>query len=134
VQSESYTCVTTNGNYALFRSYFIVVGLYLLIPVMILSVFGFLTYRQLQKLTAQQRNSLSALTKQMTRMVLFQIIIVLIFVTPNALATIYFVATARMTKSVYRLAQESVIQVIFNIYGYGALSVRELLLWTHIVE
>ncbi len=69
----------------------------------------------------------------MTRMVLFQIIIVLIFVTPNALATIYFVVTASMIKSFYRLAQESVIQVVFNMYGYGALSVRELVLWTNIV-
>jgi len=97
-------------------------------------VFGFLTYRQLQKLTAHQQRSLSALTKQMTRMVLFQIVIVLIFVTPNALVTIYFVATASMIKSVYRLAQESVIQVVFNMYGYGALSVREFVLWTNIVE
>ncbi|CAF3347590.1 unnamed protein product [Rotaria sp. Silwood1] len=122
--------MTTNGTYALFRSYFIVVGLYLVIPVMIISVFGTLTYRQLQKLTVHERRSLSALTKQMTRMILFQIIFVLIFVTPNALATIYFVATASMIKSVYRLAQESVIQVVFNIYGYGALSVSDLVLCT----
>jgi hypothetical protein len=134
VQSGKYTCVTTNGTYALFRSYFIVVGLYLVIPVMTISVFGFLTYRQLQKLTAHQQRSLSALTKQMTRMVLFEIVIILIFVTPYALATIYFVATASMIKSVYRLAQESVIQVVFNIYGYGALSVRKLVLCINIVD
>jgi hypothetical protein len=126
VQTGKYTCVTTDGTYALFRNYFIVVGLYLVIPVMTISVFGFLTYRQLQKLNVQQRRSLSALTKQITQMVLFEITIVLIFVTPYALATIYFVVTANMIKSVYRLAQESVIQVVFNIYGYGALSVRKL--------
>ncbi len=134
VQSGKYTCVTTNGTYALFRSYFIVVGLYLVIPIMTISVFGFLTYRQLKKLTAHQRRSLSTLAKQMTQMVLSEIIIVLIFVTPYALTTIYFVVTASMIKSVYRLAQENVIQVVFNIYGYGALSVRKIVLCINIVE
>lgn len=133
VRSGTYTCITTNGNYALFRSYFIVLGLYLAIPVMVISVFGFLTYRQFQKLSAHEQRSLSALTKQMMRMVLFQIIIVLAFVTPNSLATIYFVTTASVIKSVYRLAQESVIQVVFNIYGYGALSVRKFILYTNTV-
>lgn len=123
VRSGTFVCITTNETYVLFRNYFIVVGLYLVIPVIVISVFGFLTYWQLRKLTLHERRALSAFTRQTTRMVLFQILSVLIFVTPNALTTIYFVATASVSKSAYRLAQENVIQVVFNIYGYGALSV-----------
>ncbi|CAF2122009.1 unnamed protein product [Rotaria magnacalcarata] len=133
VRSGSYTCVTINGSYALFRSYFIILGLYLAIPVMAISVFGILSYRQFQKLSAHEQLSLSALTKQMIRMILFQIIITLMFVTPNSLAKIYFVTTASMIKSAYLLAQESVSQVVFNIYGYGALSVRKFILYTNTV-
>ena len=129
-----YRCVTINGNYALFRSYFIVVGLYFIIPIIIVGVFGFLTCRQLQRLTVQQRRSLSALNKQMARMVLFQIIVVLIFIAPHALVTIYSIGTAGMIKTAYRLAVENVIQVVFNMYGYGALSVRKLLLRRTIID
>lgn len=127
VSTGTYRCVTINGNYALFRSYFVVVGLYFIIPIIVVSIFGLLTYRQLQRLTAQQRRSLSALNKQMARMVLFQIIVVLIFIAPHALATIYFIVTGTMVKSAYRLALETVIQVVFNMYGYGTLSVGELI-------
>lgn len=130
----TYRCVTTNGIYALFRSYVILVGFYFIIPIIIVSVFGFLTYRQLQRLTIQQRRSLSALTKQMVQMVLFQIITVLVFIAPHAIATIYFIATAAVNKSPFRLAVENVIQVVFNMYGYGALSVGEFLLGITVLE
>lgn len=130
----TYRCVTTNGIYALFRSYVILVGFYFIIPIIIVSVFGFLTYRQLQRLTIQQRRSLSALTKQMVQMVLFQIITVLVFIAPHAIATIYFIATAAVNKSPFRLAVENVIQVVFNMYGYGALSVGKVLLCITVLE
>ena len=53
---------------------FIVVGLYFVIPLFIISLFSILTYRQMSKLTYYHRHSLSQLTKQMTRMVLFEIL------------------------------------------------------------
>ncbi|CAF3498511.1 unnamed protein product, partial [Rotaria sp. Silwood2] len=88
-------------------------------PVSVTSTFAILTYRRLRSLNTQERRSLSALTKQMARMALFQILIVLLFMTPYGIATAYFISSATIVKNAYRTSQEQMAQLFFLLYGYG---------------
>ena len=117
-------CIGTNVIYTRYRGYFVNLGLYVCIPIIIAGVFGFLISTRLRTLRIQERQTLSALTRQMIHMVLYQIAAVLFFNGPLAIVLVYFVSTMYMQKSSFRLAQEQVVQYLFNIYNYGTYAVR----------
>jgi len=127
-------CRTTNTIFAQYRNYFAVVGFGTVIPVTVISIFGFLTYRQLhmpgniQRGFRTRRNSLalSQLTRQMTSMTLFQIVIVSLCEIPFAIAQVYTCATEGMTKSALHQAQEQLAQMILVTLNYGTFAVSRL--------
>lgn len=110
-------CITTNKIFAQYRSYFIYLGVYTTIPIVVISVFGFLTFRRMRTLAI--RNSISSITRQMIHMALFQIVAVLIFNGPYTIGQIYSIGTANLIKNSYRKAQEQLVSSFFAIYGYG---------------
>lgn len=95
-------------------------------PITIITFFAILTYRRLHMLNIQQRRSLSILSRQMIRMTLVQIGIVLLFMTPYAIATVYFVSTANIKKDAYHRSQDNVAQLFFLLYAYGTYSVSDM--------
>ncbi|UJR18930.1 hypothetical protein I4U23_022059 [Adineta vaga] len=119
-------CVTKNTIFAQYRSYFIYLGVYTSIPIVIISIFGFLTVKHM-RITAVKR-SLTALIQQMIMMALFQIFAVLIFNGPYTAGQIYFISTANSVKSAYQRAQEQLVNSFFAIYGYGPYAVKDLFL------
>ncbi|CAF1624438.1 unnamed protein product [Adineta ricciae] len=117
-------CVGTSSIYTqYYRGYFVNLGLYVFIPVVFISIFGFLTYRNLRNITSN-RNPVCALTRQMIHMTLSQIGAVLLFNGPLAIFLAYSVGTANVKqKSIFRQAREQVAQSFFGVYTYGTYSV-----------
>ncbi|CAF3177328.1 unnamed protein product [Rotaria sp. Silwood2] len=52
-------------------------------------------------------------------MALFQIVILVLFMMPHGIAMAYFASSAGIVKNAYRMSQEQVVQLFFNLYGYG---------------
>ena len=117
------TCVTVNIIYANYRTYFIYLWLTTMVPLVVIILFDLLTYRQVQQNSRQKRTRLfSVLTRQMTRMTLFHIIVVLLFQAPFGIAQCYFI-TRGLSDDPIRKAQEQIVQQFFNVHGYGIYAV-----------
>jgi hypothetical protein len=123
-------CVTTNTIFTQYRNYFIYLGLYTLIPVAVISTFGFLTVKHM-RITAV-KHSLTVFTRQMINMASFQVIAVLIFNGPYAVWQIYSMNTASVSKAAYQRAQEQLANTFFAVYDYGPYTVK-IFLFTKII-
>jgi hypothetical protein len=120
------TCVTTNAVYAKYRTYFIYLFLTTIVPLILIILFGILTYRHIHIHSIQtRRRLLSALTRQMTAMTLFHIAAVILFPAPFGIAQCYFL-TVGISKEPVRGAQEQMIQQVFNVLGYGIYAVGKV--------
>ncbi|CAF1507924.1 unnamed protein product [Adineta ricciae] len=113
------SCVMTSSIYASYRSYFIVPVTTITIPISIISIFGFYSYRHFINQLGNDSHSFSAVTKQFTKMALCQIVNVLLFQGPFGCASIYFLATTNVVKDSYRQAQERLVTAFFSVYVYG---------------
>ncbi len=117
-------CNTINATYNQYQLYFINLCLYVVIPVTVISVFGLLTYRNIRSINMQQqRRTLSTLVRQMIRMSLYNIVIVIVFVTPYGIIQLYALLTTGVAQTASRVAQEQVVSTFSTIYFYGAFSV-----------
>ncbi|CAF1305617.1 unnamed protein product [Rotaria sp. Silwood1] len=114
----NWRCQTTNTIYAQYRSYFTILGLSNIIPILIISLFGYLSYRNMHRLHINQR-TFSIFNRQTIKMALFTISIVLMFQAPYTIAQIYFTSTVNIAKSIYRQTQEQLANVFFFIYAYN---------------
>ncbi|CAF1397812.1 unnamed protein product [Adineta steineri] len=110
-------CITTNTIFAQYRSYFVALCVVTIIPIIVISIFGFLTVRHMKTISVTR--TLSSLTRQTISMALFQIVAVLVFNGPNAASIIYSVATANVAKDSYRRAVEQPISSLIATYSYG---------------
>ncbi|CAF4325710.1 unnamed protein product, partial [Adineta steineri] len=110
-------CITTNTIYAQYRSYVLAFCIITIIPIIVISIFGFFTVRHMKTISVTRR--LSSLTKQTISMALFQIVAVLIFNGPYAASQIYSIITANAVKDTYRRAMEQLITTFIGTYAYG---------------
>jgi hypothetical protein len=90
-------CLTTSIAFTQYHIYFVNFCLYLVSTIEIISFFSFLTFQRLHRHT-----TLSVLTKQLTRMTLFQTATVLVFLAQFGIVQAYSVAGIGVTKSAYR--------------------------------
>ncbi|CAF4149092.1 unnamed protein product [Adineta steineri] len=116
---STYSCINTNTIYASYRSYFVVPVLTVTIPILTISILAFHIYRHIHDQIQGEQRSISSLTRQLTKMALFQIGSVLLFQAPYGISSIYSLATTYVAKSTYRQAQEKLISNFFGIYVYG---------------
>jgi hypothetical protein len=117
-------CLQTNAIYLFYHTYISTVGLTICVPIIVISVFGFCIYRNLRFSTLAERRSVPVFLRQITRMALFQIGIVLIFQCPYGVATAYFIGSTNLVKSPDRQQQDKLTQTFFNVYVYGLYAVR----------
>ncbi|CAF1356015.1 unnamed protein product [Adineta steineri] len=110
-------CIMTNTVYAQYRSYFTALCINTIIPIVVISIFGFLTVRHMKTISVTR--TLSSLTRQTISMALFQIVAVLLFNGPNAAWLIYSAITTNVTKDTYRRAVEQLIASFAATYSYG---------------
>ncbi|CAF1330971.1 unnamed protein product [Adineta steineri] len=113
-------CVSINAIFTQYNTYFIAFGLFTVIPISIVFIFGYFSYRHVRSQFSQDRNRpLSRLTKQMTSMAIFQVMNLLIFAFPYAILQAYSFATMNLNKSAFRQAQEQFALSFLNIFLSG---------------
>jgi hypothetical protein len=117
-------CLNTNTIYTSYHAYVSTIILSICVPITVMSFFAFRIYKHLQSLPARNRQFLSSLARQMTRMALFRIATVLLFQFPYGVATAYFVGSRNLVKSPDRQLQDKLAQTFFNVYVYGVYAVR----------
>jgi hypothetical protein len=112
----STACSLVNSGALTYVSYILRPVLLSILPGLILFITGWLTYRNIRSITGFQLRD--AIQRSLTSMILLQIIVVIIPIIPFATINIYQVVTSSMTKSSYRLAQETLVANITNIILY----------------
>lgn len=124
LKEMKWKCLSTNIIYTKYRIYFVYLFLTTILPIIMIVLFDLLTYLNLRKYLIERRlNSLSILTKQMTKMTLFHLFSVFFFQTPFSISQIYFLIRSISSNPFYE-RQQQIIQQFFNILGYGIYSVR----------
>lgn len=119
------SCNTLNVIYNQYQIYFINLCLYVIIPVLIISIFGLLTYYNIHSINIQSKQTiLSILVKQMIRMSLCNIIIVILFVTPYGIIQLYMLLISSIPRTNIRITQEQIVSTFSTIYFYGSFSVN----------
>ncbi|CAF2666100.1 unnamed protein product [Rotaria sp. Silwood2] len=109
-------CSSTNPGLVFYGNYFVRPVLLSILPGTILGISGWLTYRNITSITRIQIRS--TFQRSFTSMILLQIFTVVIPIIPFATMNIYQVITSSMTKSSYRIAQETLVLDISNIILY----------------
>jgi hypothetical protein len=107
-------CLNTNSNYATYVSIYILVHVSA-IPVLIIIVFGCLTYRNIRQTISLARQRVDRL---ITKINLIQVGLILISNTPFGIFYAYSLITVGVNKSINRLMEESFIILIFNLISY----------------
>jgi len=78
--NTNWRCQTTNIIYPIYRIHFRILILSIIVPLIIIIIlFGYLTYRNLHRLNIDEQYRLYHLTKQTIKIVLYEISIVLLF-------------------------------------------------------
>ncbi|CAF1441150.1 unnamed protein product [Adineta steineri] len=108
------TCVTTNAAFSIYISTYLL-GFLCAIPTLILVVFGWLTYRNIRQtiVLAEQHAD-----RQLTKMILIQVILVLISIIPYGINNLYGFVTSGVIKDANRVVVESFISTIVNLISY----------------
>jgi hypothetical protein len=116
VNNTIIVCVLNNPDLVVYVNYIIRPVLLGILPTAILSIFGWLTYRNITSITSiQQRGTFQ---RSLTSMILLQIITVIIPIIPFATVNVYQVATSSIVKTSYRVAQETLAFNMTNIILY----------------
>ncbi|CAF1539262.1 unnamed protein product [Adineta steineri] len=110
-------CIGTNTIFAQYRTYFTALCINTIIPIIVISIFGFFTVRHMKTISVTR--TLSSLSRQTISMALFQIVAVLVFNGPNAAWLIYSAITTNVVKDSYRRALEQLIASFAATYSYG---------------
>ena len=120
----SQTCVITNDS---FRNFVSVAGFIIAtaLPVVLMIIFGYLAYRNIHEtiVLAKERAD-----RQLTKMVLIQVLIVLISNVPYCIATAYFTITAGVVKDFDRQMKEYFALTIISLTSYLCHSVCLIIL------
>ncbi|CAF1026932.1 unnamed protein product [Adineta steineri] len=108
------TCVNTNAIYGIYTSIYIL-GLLCAIPVLIMLIFGYLTYRNIRytRMLAEQR-----IDRQFTKMVFIQVILLVICIVPYGINNTYNLITSNVLKDANRLENENFALAILSFISY----------------
>lgn len=124
---NTFVCRAQNLIYTQYISYFISLGLFVIIPIIIMSIFGSLTYQNLHMKTTHDRHVLSSISRQMVNISFFQILSLLLFQLPYGSMLIYNLSTANVVKDSYRSVQEQVAGTFFYTLAFCTVSVSHYL-------
>jgi hypothetical protein len=108
------TCVNTNASYAIYGLIYLL-GLVCGIPVLVMVIFGYLTYRNihLTRVLAEQQAD-----RQLVRMILIQVVLVVICITPYGIYSVYGLITSGVSKDTNRLIIEIFVLTIISLIPY----------------
>jgi hypothetical protein len=112
------SCTIANPIFAYFASYFNLFH-YSILPLSVLSIFCFLTWRNLGQQPATYLRGGVRLYDQVTRMLIVQSFAIFLTSFPNMIWQIYTVSTMTTIKNQLRLAQENLINTICVLLGFS---------------
>ncbi|CAF3806547.1 unnamed protein product [Adineta steineri] len=115
ISSITQTCRIINASYSIYASIY-VLSLTCIIPIVVMIVFGYLTYRNIH-LTRVIRAEQQA-DHQLVRMTLIQVILVVISITPYGMNNVYGLITSTISKDPDRLTKESFVSTILSLFTY----------------
>ena len=110
-------CTILNPIFAESNAYTSII-VYSVIPIVFLSIFSFLTWRNVRNSFIRRR----LLEQTVTRLLLAQIIMVLFTTVPNLFNQLYFLYTRTIPKDPVRIAQESIVSSVFTLFVYSTYS------------
>ncbi|CAF1235915.1 unnamed protein product [Adineta steineri] len=108
------TCLVTNNAYNFYLSLYSL-SLISTFPVIIMSIFGYLTYRHINLRRILIRQSAD---RQITRMTLIQVILVITTITPYGIQITYNLITTGIYKDTDRIIKESFSLTIISLLTY----------------
>ena len=112
-------CSSTNPIYAIYNRIYLV-GLLCSIPITTRVIFGSLTYRNIRQIQVLARNNAD---RQLTRMTLFQIALVVVCLLLYSIYTAYILITEKMVKDAKQILAKNFILTIVTIITYSYYSV-----------
>jgi len=118
-----FACRAQNLAYTQYISYFISLGLFVVIPITIISIFGCFTYKNLHMKTTQNRRVLSSISRQMVNISFLQIFSLLLFQLPYGSMLVYSLSTSNVVKDNYRSVQEQVAGTFLYAFAFCTASV-----------
>lgn len=107
------TCNIVNPIFAVYDAHLSIL-LYSLVPIVTLSIFSLLTWRNIRRNLLRRRT----LEQSLTRMLLAQIVMVLLTTIPSAVNQMYFFYTRTVPKDPLRLAQESILSSAYIVLSF----------------
>jgi hypothetical protein len=117
-------CVNTNTVYVTYITIYLLT-LVSFIPALVTLIFGYLTYRNihLTRVLAEQQAD-----RQLVRMTLIQVVLVVICITPYGVNSAYSLITSGVSKDANRLIKESFASTIFALVPYVYYAVCKFIL------
>jgi hypothetical protein len=114
ISPASKTCVVTNDNFRNFGTTNIFVFLFA-VPISVIITFGYLAYRNMHQIRALAREHAD---RQLTRMVLIQVVLVVVSITPYAIFNAYNTITVGVVKDLNRQLKEYFALTIVSLISY----------------
>jgi hypothetical protein len=108
------TCTNTNPGFAIYAIVYLL-GIICGIPALIMIVFGWLTYRNIHKIVVLTEQNAD---RQLVRMTLIQVGLVLISLIPYGIFTTYILITNSVTKDIDRQEKEYFAYTILSMVTY----------------
>jgi hypothetical protein len=108
------TCVNTNAIYTIYGLIYLLV-IVCSIPVLVMVIFGYLTYRNIHLTRALAKQHAD---RQLVRMILIQVVLVVISITPYGIFNAYALITSGVNKNINRLIIESFALRIVSLISY----------------
>lgn len=121
-------CGIINAVYAIYNRIYLL-GLLCTIPITVMIVFGCLTYRNIRQTPVLAEHNAD---RQLTRMTFFQVIFVIICLTPYSINSAYTLITEKVAKDTNQLQKENFVLTIVTLVTYCYYSVR-LFILRHII-
>ncbi|UJR11668.1 hypothetical protein I4U23_015849 [Adineta vaga] len=108
------SCVNMNAAYGVYIPIYLL-GLICVVPILVMVIFGYLTYRNIHMTRGLVRQYAD---RQLVRMTLFQVILVVFSFFPYGTYSAYSLVTAGMTKDGNRLLQEAFAITVLSLVPY----------------
>ena len=119
-----FACIGKSPIYIRYVSSFVSLGLFVVIPITIISIFGVLTYRNI-RINTQNRQLIFSILRQMVNIAFFQIFSLLLFQFPFGVMLVYNLATSDIIKDSYRQTKEQVAMTFLFTFALSTSSVSD---------
>ena len=114
IPSPSQTCTNINPNFRNYTTYSLLIFVFVT-PVLVLTVFGYLSYRNIHQIQVFVRERAD---RQLTKMIFMQTALVCFSVIPYGVVSVYSLITVGIAKDTNQVMNEYLLVAIVNLISY----------------